>query len=446
MNKLNYLVVDLPEDINRTIMFGDFKSANRLIDIYLNRNISKMLKERLLFEKHRITLLEKEYIYSYEDAFKMLSDKIDGFKKDDLDYLKDERYAEWIYINGEIKFHSSFFDNVMKVYYSNVGEHDATGVKNILDEVVDQMMLNGEMKYFTHVKTGIKLNKENINNNKNATIHLTIPQEALQIKNIKILATSHKPKQIAPLEYGQRTICFEEEVKGSETFTVEYSYENHAKYTEIDYNNVSEIQPKFYTEEWLPHIRFTPFLVDLAKEIIEDEINPLKKARKIYDYITTNVQYSYMRSYSAIVNIPEYAAYNLKGDCGVQALLFITLCRIVGVPARWQSGLYIKPDSIGCHDWTQFYIEPYGWLFADLSFGGSAYRTKNMKRWNFYFGNLDPFRMVANSHYQYPFLPKKKYLRKDPYDNQIGEVEYDDNGLYNGEFKVIKEIVDIHQI
>ena len=34
----------------------------------------------------------------------------------------------------------------------------------------------------------------------------------------------------------------------------------------------------------------------------------------------------------------------------MQALLFITMCRIAGVPARWQSGLYAEPGSVGMHD------------------------------------------------------------------------------------------------
>lgn len=96
-----------------------------------------------------------------------------------------------------------------------------------------------------------------------------------------------------------------------------------------------------------------------------------------------------MREYFTISNISEYAATNLKGDCGVQAILFITLCRIAGIPAKWQSGLYVSTHYTGCHDWAQFYIEPYGWLFADLSFGGGAYRDGDRQRWNHYFGNLD---------------------------------------------------------
>ena len=51
-------------------------------------------------------------------------------------------------------------------------------------------------------------------------------------------------------------------------------------------------------------------------------------------------------------------ARNRRGDCGIMALTFITLCRLVGIPARWQSGLSVSPTGVGCHDWAMFYIAP----------------------------------------------------------------------------------------
>ena len=43
--------------------------------------------------------------------------------------------------------------------------------------------------------------------------------------------------------------------------------------------------------------------------------------------------------------IPETCALGLTGDCGVLALLFLTLCRCAGIPAQWQSGLTAEPDA-----------------------------------------------------------------------------------------------------
>jgi len=181
-------------------------------------------------------------------------------------------------------------------------------------------------------------------------------------------------------------------------------------------------------------------------EILAGETNPIKKARKIYDFITTKVNYSFMREYFTIENISEYAAVNLKGDCGVQAILFITLCRMAKIPAKWQSGLYVSQYYTGCHDWTQFYVAPYGWVFADLSFGGGARRNGDLERWNYYFGNLDIFRMPANSEIQTDFNPPKQFLRADPIDNQRGEFEYQNQGLPYAYLEVKQELVSMEEL
>ena len=169
----------------------------------------------------------------------------------------------------------------------------------------------------------------------------------------------------------------------------------------------------------------------------------MKVARRFYDYCTTVVTYSYMREYFTITQIPEYAGLNQKGDCGVQALLFITLCRCAGIPARWQSGLFVTPYSQGCHDWAQFYVAPYGWLFADCSFGGSGYRAGSTLLHEHYFGNLDPYRMAANSQFQWEFDPPKAQLRSDPTDNQRGEAEYEDRGLSYQELDAAWELLEM---
>jgi len=450
MEILKSLVVDLPEDVKKAEYHGDFNKALHLIELYMNRNIPIVLKNRLTYEKDRIRRLKEDYIYSYDEALELASKKISNFSKDDLEMMKDQGYAEWIYINGEVKFIHSFLDNMIKVNTSLkerlIEKDNENSDSQILSKTVEEMMDGKEKKYFFHLKTGIKLNGEYARIGETVRVHIPIPQNAQQIKNIKILNTSHEPRYISPENYPQRTIYFEKEVTGEEIFTVEYTYENHVKYTKFDPNIVSKEQPNFYTEERLPHIRFTPFLVQLANKIVENETNPLLKARKIYDYITQNIKYSYMPQYATIINVPEYCAYNLKGDCGVQALLFITLCRIVGIPSRWQSGLYVNPYYIGCHDWAEFYIEPYGWIFADPSFGGGALRNKNEARWNFYFGNLDPFRMVANSEVNYEFLPAKKHFRQDFCDNQVGEIEYNDRFLESQEYETILKIIDAHEI
>ena len=172
-----------------------------------------------------------------------------------------------------------------------------------------------------------------------------------------------------------------------------------------------------------PHLSFTPYLKALAKELRGEETDPVRAAWRFYDYITSRVIYSFMPSYRLMESGAEYTAVNRRGDCGMLALLFIALCRISGIPARWQSGLEAAPGSVGHHDWAEFYSERLGWLPVDCSFGGTAFRAGNETRRRFYFGNLDPYRMVANRMYYAPFTPAKHFPRSDPYDSQGGEAE-----------------------
>ena len=113
----------------------------------------------------------------------------------------------------------------------------------------------------------------------------------------------------------------------------------------------------------------------------------------------------------------------------------------MGIPARWQSGLAAEPDFCGAHDWVQFYIAPYGWLYADPSYGLAAARAGKEERRQFYFGNLDPYRMAANLAFQAPFTVPKRYWRADPYDNQVGELETALAGLRYEEYVRDKQVL-----
>ena len=153
------------------------------------------------------------------------------------------------------------------------------------------------------------------------------------------------------------------------------------------------------------------------------------------------MRYTFMPSYVVLENMVEECARNYTGDCGIFALLFLTLCRCAGIPAQWQSGLTAEPDFIGGHDWVRFYVEPYGWIFADPSYGTGAVRAGKEARRRFYFGNLDAYRMVANSAFQTNFTVAKEQWRADPYDNQLGEIESDTRGFDFDDYLRTKEIL-----
>ena len=85
------------------------------------------------------------------------------------------------------------------------------------------------------------------------------------------------------------------------------------------------------------------------------------------------------------------------------------------------------------------------WSPSDCSFGGAAFREGYEERWDFYFGNLDPYRMPAAREFQADFNPPMSHLRNDPYDNQMGEAEYGDRSLKENEYCTDHRMVELRE-
>ena len=130
----------------------------------------------------------------------------------------------------------------------------------------------------------------------------------------------------------------------------------------------------------------------------------------------------------------------------VLVCIFIALCRIAGIPARWESGFAVAPGDAGCHDWARFYVAPKGWMYADCSYGASMARRGDEVLRRHYFGSLDTGRMVANSAFEAPFDPPMLGFRSDPYDNQSGEMEADGVGLYGDDTVTTKEVLKFEEV
>lgn len=437
--------------------YGDYAGAQKMIRYFLeHKEIPKALRKRLEIEQEIIGVMgADEYPYTYAEALEMMTSHLRDFKEEELQYLKEIGAADWIYIDGEVHFQRLFYDNLTQTRPDLAARVIVQNEELEKENAMKQKLLNGNVHYMkehggrtvhTRIRATIKAKKEFEEVGRKVSVHLPIPKVYEQVSNVQIHAANPEITFIAPEDAAQRTVYFETELQPNQEFMVEYSFDYHINYVELDPKRVAGEQPDFCLEEQSPHIMFTPYLRKLRDELAGDETNPVILARRFYDFVTTKVMYSFVREYFTIECIPEYCAVNLKGDCGVQALLFITLCRMSGIPARWQSGLYATDYYTGCHDWAQFYVAPYGWVFADLSFGGSAWRAGEIERWNYYFGNLDVFRMPANSEIQKAFVPEKKWLRIDPIDNQRGEFEYEDHGLRFSQVEVSQKLISMEDI
>ena len=442
---LKVLAVDLPEDIEKKKWSGDFEGAIDLIEQWLKKDIPDILQSKLLAEKEILSILPFEYSMNEQEALAAMQEKVPDFTSEEFYKLKDQGKIDWIYVNGEERYFDDFVATLVDVNHeirARAARIDSSLLKpdeekELLKQTIREIKTKRSLTYYFRIKASVRM-ADNVFHPGRVCVHLPVPCRSKQVEQMKLIATSSDDYILADEDVSQRTICYKEDMSENHPFFVTYSYVNHVDYVEVDEKQVHSIEPENFEDflsEKLPHIRFTPYMRALAKKLTDHIDNPYRKAKSIYDYITTHIDYSYVRNYSTIENLSEYAAIGQKGDCGIQSLMFITLCRIAGIPARWQSGLYTTPYSAGMHDWAQFYIAPYGWLFADCSFGGSAYRDHDEERRQFYFGNLDPFRMPANSDIQENFSPAKKYVRADTCDNQRGEIEYEDGGLRAYEFR-----------
>jgi transglutaminase-like putative cysteine protease len=178
-----------------------------------------------------------------------------------------------------------------------------------------------------------------------------------------------------------------------------------------------------------PHVPSdVPEFVEMAWSIAGHDAPPLTRAWRLWTWLDQHVRWVPELEYAVLTRIAHKALLLRQADCGVQSLLYMTLCRAVGVPARWQSGWVTRPGAWNLHDWVEIHVEPWGWIPVDPSFGRRDSPDPGIR--DFFFGHLDAYRMVANLDYGQPFDPPMVHPRADTVDNQRGEVEWSGGSLF----------------
>jgi transglutaminase-like putative cysteine protease len=181
------------------------------------------------------------------------------------------------------------------------------------------------------------------------------------------------------------------------------------------YDRESELYRR-YTASY-KNTAVTPAILATAKKLAGSETNPYLIARKFYDHIVHDLDYSYT-PHGALdaLAVPEsvYVHEHGYGDCGAQSMYFAALCRALGIPARSAGGYQLFPGSktgAGCHFWAQFYLPNYGWVPVDTSVGQLAKYMPGLSakqrqdHSNYFFGNLDPFRYLIQVDVDVPLVP-----------------------------------------
>ena len=122
-------------------------------------------------------------------------------------------------------------------------------------------------------------------------------------------------------------------------------------------------------------------LQSLAFRVCNGTKDDMEKLLSLVKWIHDNIRYGGEMP----PRYPKEVYLARSGDCDEQAMLLITLCRIVGIPAFMQLGCVYMPNfretstfyddhvsieliNLGWHAWVQAYTRKAGWLPVDLTF------------------------------------------------------------------------------
>ncbi len=249
-----------------------------------------------------------------------------------------------------------------------------------------------------------------------------------QQENLQFVSSSPEKHQLAPESALQRTVYFEKPATASKptTFSVTYELTIFGQHKQIDADKVVAATPSAalapYMGERPPHIVFTDALRKFSRDVVGNEKNPYRIAQKLFAAVD-RIPWAGALEYSTISNISEYALHAGHADCGQQTLLLMTLLRLNGIPARWQSGWIFSDGAYNnMHDWGWLYLAPHGWVPMDVTFG--RFDSGDAALDDFYLGSFDAYRVVFNDDYSQPFTPAKQHFRSETVDLQRGEVEW----------------------
>jgi len=437
-------------ELNNLINSGEFNKATALIDEKINSgNLSYDEIFQLQFEKERLDRIRKDFNKTAEDVLKYIKKYYPNADETDLKKWEENGSLEYKVIDGKKWYFARAASNLFRINKEAKKQKEIVDgyKKDSLDEFLEQYVpkvldesANSQESLVKPVT--FRLNYT-VTLNANAVPHgevvrcwLPYPREGHnRQQNIKLLAVNSDEYIIASNDNLQRTIYFEKVAQKDQptVFNIAIEVTNFAEVNFIEpnlikpYNKNSGLY-KTFTSERPPHIVFSDKIKKLSKEIVGDETNPYLIAKKIFTWISTNIPWAGAREYSTIENISEYCIDRKHGDCGIKTLLFMTLCRYNGIPVKWQSGWMLHPGEVNLHDWCEIYLEGYGWLPVDQSFGLVDSEIEDEKY--FFLGSIDPYHLIVNDDYSTQLFPAKIFPRSETVDFQRGELEWRGGNLY----------------
>ena len=437
-------------DVNKEIEAGNFTKASSMIDSILEKkDIDPDAEYELNFQKDRLKRIRLDFQKTSADVLEYIRKYYPGANEETLKKWENDGSLEYKIIDGRKFYFNRAAANLFRINkeakeqkekvdgpsVSELTRYLSTYIPEALKESRDLgknlvQKVTHKLDYTVTVKPNAVPDGEIIR------CWLPYPREGYERQtNTELISINSKEYIIADNENPQRTIYLEKTAHKDEPtiFNVVFKVTNYALVSNIKpdkilpYNKESTVYNEF-TSERKPHIVFTDRIKELSKKIIGDEKNPYYKALRIFEWISNNIPWAGAREYSTINDISEYCAETGHGDCGIKSMLFITLCRCNGIPAKWQSGWMLHPGSVNLHDWSEIYFEGYGWVPVDPDFGMQNFSGYAEKY--FYFGGTDGHHLIINDDFSSTLFPAKIFPRSETVDFQRGELEWRGGNIY----------------
>jgi transglutaminase-like putative cysteine protease len=159
--------------------------------------------------------------------------------------------------------------------------------------------------------------------------------------------------------------------------------------------------PKPFPKEVLPFLQAGgPAPVDetiasLSRQQTQGISDPLQKARRIYDVVTSAINREPVGSGTGLANA-LWTAVSHRDDCTDFNSLLIDMARAAGIPARLAVGFSLpngqKQGTIsGYHSWAEFYVNGFGWIPVDV-----WQASQDPSKRDYFFGALDAHRVMVS--------------------------------------------------
>ena len=300
---LQSLVCPLPEDIRNLKGAGEFDLAMALIEERLAGDLPQMLRQRLEAEKYLLPQLANAYTLTHEQLLLAMRQRVRSFTDQELENLLSRGLLDFIYYHGTRYYHEDTVGSLLKSQHAlnlranPAYDEDRTQLDGVIRRMMDHdVTFRYRLRATTLVRT---LEPDTL-----YRVHMPIAARSMQQEPAEDVQSSILLVGCDAEDAPQRTAYLESSLRTTPEFTLEHTVAQHPKYVNAMDESVRRVvypDARPVCEEDLkeqpPHFVFTPYLRSLARELAGDETDPVRLARRFYDYITKNVTYAFMRPY-----------------------------------------------------------------------------------------------------------------------------------------------------